>query len=148
MPRSVCRQTLALAAVLAAVGCGAGSGPVPVRGVVKLDGQPVANASVVFIPETSGGREAYGSTDANGAFRLTTTKPDDGALPGKYKVVIQPPAPAGGSTPFDEPGKAPVAVPKAPTGPRIPLKYTVAGQTPLTQDVPPSGDVLFDLQSK
>jgi hypothetical protein len=148
MRRSVCGQSLALAATLAALGCGGGSGPVPVRGVVKLDGQPVANASVVFIPETPGGREAYGSTDATGAFRLTTTKPDDGALPGKYKVVIQPPAPAGGSTPFDSTDKPPAAVPKAPPGPRIPVKYTVAGQTPLTQDVPPRGEVLFDLQSK
>ena len=72
MPRSVCRQWFTLAAVLAAAGCGGGSGPVPVRGVVKLDGQPVANAAVVFVPQTPGGREAYGSTDANGAFRLTT----------------------------------------------------------------------------
>ena len=148
MPRFVCRQSFALAAMLAASGCGGGSGPVPVRGVVKLDGQPVVNAAVIFVPQAPGGREAYGSTDANGTFRLTTTKPDDGALPGKYKVVIQPPGGAGGSTPFDEPGKAPAAVPKAAPGPRIPVKYTVPGQTPLTQDVPPSGDVLIDLQSK
>ena len=148
MPRSVCRQSLALAAVLAAAGCGGGSGPVPVRGVVKLDGQPVANAAVVFVPQTPGGREAYGSTDANGAFRLTTTKPDDGALPGKYKVVIQPAGPGGGSTPFDDTDKRPAPAPKAPPGPRIPAKYTAAGQTPLTQDVPPSGDVVFDLRSK
>jgi len=142
------RHSFALAAVLAAAGCGGGTGPVPVRGVVKLDGQPVVNASVVFIPQNPGGREAYGSTDANGAFRLTTTKPDDGALPGKYKVVIQPPAPAGGSTPFDDTDKKPAPVPKAPPGPRIPVQYTVAGQTPLMQDVPPSGEVVFDLKSK
>src|SRR5262245_47046582 len=147
MRRAVCRRLIAVAAVLAAAGCGGGSGPVPVRGVVKLDGQPVANAAVIFVPQAPGGREAYGSTDANGAFRLTTTKPDDGALPGKYKVVIQPPGRAGGSTPFDDPGKPPAAVPKAPPGRPIPAKYTVAGQTPLTQDVPPSGDVVFDLQS-
>ena len=96
MPRSACRRLIALAAVLAAAGCGRGSGPVPLRGVVKLDGQPVANAAVVFVAQTPGGRDAYGSTDANGAFRLTTTKPDDGALPGKYKVVIQPAGPGGG----------------------------------------------------
>jgi hypothetical protein len=116
--------------------------------VVKLDGQPVANAAVVFVPRTPGGREAYGSTDATGTFRLTTTKPDDGALPGKYKVVIQPPAPPGGSTPFDDPGKPPTAVPKAAPGPRIPVKYTVVGQTPLSQDVPPTTEVLFDLRSR
>ena len=148
MPRSVGRESFMLAAVLAAAGCGGGSGPVPVRGVVTLDGQPVANAAVVFVAQTPGGRDAYGSTDANGAFRLTTTKPDDGALPGKYKVVIQPAGPGGGSTPFDDTSKPPAPAPKAPLGPRIPAKYTVAGQTPLTQDVPPSGEVVFDLQSK
>src|SRR5262245_43879983 len=148
MPRSAFRQSFALAGLLVAAGCGGSSGPVPVRGVVKLDGQPIANAAVIFVPQAPGGREAYGSTDANGAFRLTTTKPDDGALPGKYKVVIQPPGPAGGSTPFDDPGKAPAAVPKTPTGPRIPVQYTVPGQTPLTQDVPPNGEVVFDLRSR
>src|SRR5262245_39909808 len=148
MPRSVGRRSVMLAALLAAAGCGGGSGPVPVRGVVKLDGQPVANAAVVFVAQTPGGRDAHGSTDANGAFRLTTTKADDGAPPGKYKAGIQPPGPGRGSTPFDDTDKRPAATPKAPPGPRIPTKYTVVGQTPLTQDVPPSGAVVFDLQSK
>jgi hypothetical protein len=147
MPRPACRLSFTLAAVLAAAGCGGGTGPVPVHGVVKLDGQPVANAAVVFVAQTPGGRDAYGSTDATGAFRLTTTKPDDGALPGTYKVVIQPAGPGGGSTPFDDTDKPPAARPKAAPGPRIPTKYTVAGQTPLTQDVPPSGAVVLDLQS-
>jgi Carboxypeptidase regulatory-like domain len=148
MPRSVCRLFVILAAVLAAAGCGGGSGTVLVRGVVKLDGQPVANASVVFVAQTPGGRDAYGSTNANGEFRLTTTNPDDGALPGKYKVVIQSAGEDGGSTPFDDTGKLPAARPKAPRGPRVPAKYTSVGQTPLTQEVPPSGEVVFDLQSK
>src|SRR5262245_18076613 len=116
MPRPICRHLVMLAAVLAAAGCGQGSGPVPVRGVVKLDGQPVANAAVVFVAQAPGGRDAYGSTDANGVFRLTTTSPDDGALRGKYKVVIQPAGPGGGSTPFDDTGKPPAARPKAPPG--------------------------------
>ena len=146
MPRPARRMSALLVAALAA-GCGGDSGPVPVRGVVKLDGQPVAGAAVTFVAQTPGGRDAYGSTNENGEFRLTTTKPDDGALPGKYKVVIQPPGEEGGSTPFDE-GKPAAARPKAPRGPRIPAKYAVAGQTPLAQDVPPNGDIVFDLQSK
>lgn len=145
MPRPVRRMSVVLVAALAA-GCGAGSGPVPVRGVVKLDGQPVAGAAVTFVAQTPGGRDAHGSTNEKGEFRLTTSKPDDGALPGTYKVVIQPPGEEGGSTPFDE-GK-PAARPKAPRGPRIPAKYSAAGQTPLTQDVPPKGEIVFELQSK
>ena len=46
MTRTLCG--FGVLAVLCA-GCGPGSGPVPVRGVVKLEGQPVANAAVVFV---------------------------------------------------------------------------------------------------
>ncbi|HJZ53606.1 MAG TPA: hypothetical protein VKE74_01525, partial [Gemmataceae bacterium] len=98
--------------------------------------------------QEAGGRDAFGSTDASGVFELTTFKPGDGALPGKYKVVIQPPGEEGGSTPFDDPDKpAPPPKPKS-TRPRVPVKYTAVGQTPLTQQVPPSGEVVFDLQTK
>ena len=112
MLRTVCRGCGVLAVVWAAAGCGGEPGPVPVRGVVKLDGQPVANAAVVFVAQAPGGRDAYGSTDAAGAFKLTTAKPT------------------------------------AAKGPRIPVKYTVAGQTPLTQEVPAKGDVAIELSSK
>jgi hypothetical protein len=134
--------------LLAAVGCGSKSGAVPVSGVVKLDGQPLTSAAVSFIAQEPGGRDAHGSTDATGAFRLTTFDPGDGALPGKYKVVIQPAGEGGGATPFDDPSKpAPRAAPKAPRGPKLPAKYTRVDQTVLTQDVPASGPVLFELQS-
>ena len=148
MGRTISRGCGLLAVLLATAGCGGGSGPVPVRGVVKLDGKPVANAAVTFVAQDPGGRDAHGSTDANGAFELSTHKPNDGALPGKYKVVITPPGEEGGSTPFDDPGKPAAAAKPKPAGPRIPQKYTLAGQTPLTQDVPPTGDVVIDLQSK
>ena len=97
MTRTVCGFGVL---VVLCAGCGHGSGPVPVRGVVKVEGQPVANAAVVFVAQDPGGRDAYGSTDANGVFRLTTTNPDDGALPGKYKVVIQPAGQGGGERQF------------------------------------------------
>lgn len=137
-----------LAVLLVVSGCGS-SGPVQVRGVVKLDGQPVANAAVIFIAQDPGCRDAYGSTNENGEFELSTTNPGDGVQKGKYKVVIQPPGEGGTYTPFDEPEKtAAPAKPKAPQRARIPEKYTVPGQTPLTQEVPPKGDVVIELQSK
>lgn len=145
MSRFVTRVCGVLALSLLA-GCGK-SGPVSVRGVVKLDGQPVAGAAVTFVAQDPGGRDASGATNEKGEFELSTTKPGDGVLPGKYKVVIQPPGEGGGSTPFDDPEK-PVAKPKAPRGPRIPVKYTNPATTPLTQDVPPNGEVVIDLQSK
>jgi hypothetical protein len=76
---------------LGGLGCQDPHRPVPVGGVVTLDGVPVAGAMVSFIREGGDGKEgrmAYGNTDANGRFRLTTLQPDDGALPGTYRVIV------------------------------------------------------------
>jgi hypothetical protein len=73
------------------LGCGGPHQPVPVEGVVTLDGEPVAGAMVNFVLEGGDGKEgrmAYGSTDENGTFRLTTVQPNDGALPGTYRVLV------------------------------------------------------------
>lgn len=72
----------------AIIGCGS-SGPemAPVTGVVTLDGAPVADAAVMFMPE-GGGRPATGVTDAEGKFALETAEPGDGALIGKHKVTV------------------------------------------------------------
>ena len=69
-------------------GCGdAGPHMAPVSGVVTLDGSPVANAAVMFVPE-GGGRPATGLTDEEGKFSLETMKPGDGALVGKHQVTV------------------------------------------------------------
>lgn len=81
------RLVAPLAVVLA--GCG-GKAVTPVQGVVALEGKPVAGATVLFMPEDDeGGRPASGYTLPDGTFRLTTYKPDDGALAGTYRVVVQ-----------------------------------------------------------
>lgn len=69
-------------------GCGPkGPAMVPVTGIVKLDGVPVAKAGVTFMP-IGGGRPATGETDQEGKFTLTTNKADDGALEGEYGVAV------------------------------------------------------------
>lgn len=73
--------------VFVAAGCGAT--PVPVKGIVTLDTKPLPNASVMFIPQEPGGKEATGYTDGSGAFELTTSRLKDGALPGLYKVTVR-----------------------------------------------------------
>ena len=75
--------------LLFVTGCGS-SDSFPVEGTVKLDGKPLAGVTVQFIAQDPGGRDANGTADAEGVFRLSTTRPGDGVLPGKYKVVIQP----------------------------------------------------------
>jgi hypothetical protein len=63
---------------------------VPVKGTVKLDGAPLADADVSFLYDGAGPQGYNGSrgkTDPNGKYELTNlNKP--GAVEGKYKVVI------------------------------------------------------------
>jgi hypothetical protein len=82
----------------ACVGCG-GKGVVPVSGRVTLvGGEPVQGATVVF--ENREKRlSSSGRTDAEGRFRLTTFKVNDGALPGDYRISIVPPSAADSSQP-------------------------------------------------
>ena len=69
-----------------AAGCGGGPKLFPVSGLVTLDGQPLADAGVLFVPVDKG-PAASGTTDAAGKFRLTTTN-RSGAIAGHYGVAI------------------------------------------------------------
>jgi hypothetical protein len=79
---------LVLFGLLTGVGCGKGK-TVKVEGVVTLDNQPVEGAMVRFVPvDPAAGQPASGITGSDGHFRLTTRSPNDGAMPGEYKVQI------------------------------------------------------------
>jgi hypothetical protein len=91
------RSTRAVVAflVFALGGCG-GGGLHPVQGkLVYEDGQPVtelAGYSVTFTSEKLG-KSAVGDIAEDGSFRLTTERPNDGALPGEYQVIVSQPHP-------------------------------------------------------
>lgn len=79
-----------LVAAALAGGCSA-TGPQPVEGmVVWEDGSPateLATAQVVLdLPAKQ--TSSRGSVKPDGSFRLTTFRPDDGALAGDYKVMV------------------------------------------------------------
>src|SRR5262249_9934025 len=78
-----------LLGALALVGVGCGSDTVKVRGPVTLDGKPLPMGTAVTFVPVDKGRSATGATQADGSFRLTTFKPEDGALPGEYKVTVR-----------------------------------------------------------
>jgi hypothetical protein len=59
----------------------------PVHGVVKYNGEPVVGADVTFTSETAN-RSAFGRTDENGVYHLTTFSGNDGAVEGKQTVLI------------------------------------------------------------
>jgi hypothetical protein len=77
--------------VLSLVGCSGEKvnrpDPVLVTGVVTHNGSPVEGANVIFQP-AGHNFAATGRTDATGTFKLTAFEPDDGAVPGEYKVAV------------------------------------------------------------
>jgi hypothetical protein len=134
--------------LLSLTGCGGSFSSV--EGTVTLDGKPLPGASVQFVPQESG-RVATAGTDSSGHFVMSTADPGDGVIPGSYKVVITPPAGVADTTQYASSDDAMNAAAKAPakkaTGPTVPAKYTRPDQTPLTQEVPVSGSLKFDIKS-
>jgi hypothetical protein len=81
-------RALLLVALLNGVGCGDSDGRklAEAGGVVKYKGQPVATATVMFIPET--GSPAMAETDDKGRFSFNTQgKPGATVGPGKITIT-------------------------------------------------------------
>jgi hypothetical protein len=162
----------ALAAILA--GC-AGSEGFPatskVTGKVTYSGAAVAGAAVSYSP-VGNGNAAAGVTDATGTYTLTTFRSGDGAVPGKYKVIISKTeqavtvetavgtaedpsaayaaAEARGADVFGTGRKGGGGAAKADTGPRelLPVKYKNVDSTDLQAEVTSAGPNNFDFDLK
>lgn len=112
----------------ALVGCASNHPPTaPVAGkVVFKNGKPLPKATVQFVPPAGvDAHAAQGTTDDDGRFHLEThfaRDVQDGAVAGKYKVVVIP----------------------YPHSVKIDVKYGSPVATPLQVDVPESG--LADLK--
>jgi hypothetical protein len=68
---------------------------VPVRCQVTLEGKPLTGVVAAFSPteRSSKAKKAYpaiGVVDADGSFRMTTFRQDDGVHPGEYVVTFTP----------------------------------------------------------
>lgn len=86
LPRAKFTTALFLMGI-ALVGC-ASSGPeiAYVSGRVTMDGKPLSNATVVFIPDN--GRPAGATTDAEGQYVLNFAEGRKGAIPGTNTIRI------------------------------------------------------------
>lgn len=99
-PSTLCAVALAITLLS---GCGSSDQKetASVQGLVTFRGEPLAGATVFFVPEK--GPRATAETDANGTFKLMTYRPGDGAVPGEFKVSVAKyvldPATAKNSTP-------------------------------------------------
>jgi hypothetical protein len=88
--KTVVSLWVALPVVTIVLGCGDSSGLArryPVSGTVNYNGKPLEGGTISFAPADGKGRAAGGAI-TEGHYSLTTQDPDDGAIPGKYKVGI------------------------------------------------------------
>ena len=150
--------------VLLTTGCSNKYKPVPVSGVVTLDGKPVEGANVFFyaVGDAKEGRQASGSTDKEGVFHLSTLGKNDGALRWDYKVVIHKYVPSRPDLKMPEFPNTPEGKAQAddwryrnfeakgiqPFKNVLPSKYGDTKTTPLSCKVEGPTEVRFDLTSK
>lgn len=79
------------AALLVSTGCGGApqlDGLENYSGVITLDGEPLAGASITLVPTTVGPRGAGAMSDDKGKFVFQTLQAGDGVAPGEYKVTV------------------------------------------------------------
>ena len=83
------------ALVVLASGCAGNKGPrlYPVKGVVRINGEPAKGVNVMFTPVAppeGGGTPLSPAavTGEDGSFRLMSFKPGDGAPAGDYQVTV------------------------------------------------------------
>lgn len=123
----ILRGLLAGCALAALCGCGDSVPLGQVRGTLTLDGRPVSNVVVVFVPDSSGEHASIrsaGQCDDQGKFTLRCDTGVAGGVVGSHRVIVEdlslanaPRAPDGTITQF--PRK------------RFPEKYSDPLQTPL-----------------
>lgn len=132
------RRALALLTVPIA-GCGAPAPLAQVEGTVRLDGQPLADVLVCYLPDPARGTtgpRSTGTTDEKGRYRLRCDDQRKGAVIGWHRVIVEDLACY--RVPRDEASPAsPAGVPS-----RVPAAYRAAADTPIRKQVKPGKQVV------
>lgn len=123
-----------------------GGNLVPVSGVIKLDGKPLAGASVTFLGASgTPGLGGSGIADEGGKFEVSHFRAGKGLEPGEYKVVVNKLVMADGS-PIPA-GTASAA--ELNTRDLVPKRYSDFSKTILLTTIKSGGDpVSFELASR
>lgn len=128
----------------------------PTSGTVEIFGAPLAGATVAFAP-LEGQPTAFGSTDADGKFVLTTYDYQDGAAAGKFKVIVTKTTSAAAKTTAegaDHEAEAVAASSHDAEGAAtdsanlVPAQYANATDSPLNAEVKSSGENVFNFDLK
>lgn len=129
MTRSIASSLVAT--FLAVGGCGGASRLGQVEGVLRLNGEPLANVQVEYWPESEG-RRSIGVTDEDGRYELTTDDQRAGAAIATHRVVLHDLNLYG--DPSEDPGKKPRPGKQVKRS-RLPAAYEQAIKTPLKKQV-------------
>jgi hypothetical protein len=132
--------TFLLSICLAAAGCGSPKTAPEVGGAVTMGGKPLVGVIVTFYPvteERDGLPFARGTTDSVGHYTLTLSNGKPGAVVGQSRVVVNWPPRDRSDTP-DKQAKRPAQL-------FIPVRYTVATETPLVFEVKTGAAQVIDL---
>jgi hypothetical protein len=139
-------RLIAVVVIAVTLSPGCGKNPhrlAPVSGKVTMNGNPLANAWVAFLPDTKPGHTASptsrGKTDAQGRYTLATWENASGAVVGTSKVRISTMESTGGSE-----GEGGIVIARE----TVPERYNA--RTELTFEVPEEGTdaANFNLKSK
>jgi hypothetical protein len=130
-------QLLALA-LAAFVGCSDGPQRMPVKGTVKLDGQPLATGSLLMTPLKKG--PVAGCDIKDGRFEMSSER---GPGPGEYRVEITAYRPTGKKV-YDSDFNASTET----LEPIVPARYNTASELTATVSAETENEFKFDLKSK
>lgn len=83
-----CTLYVVLATAIVLSGCGGNPNLFHASGTITLDGKPLENAFVTFIP-TGGGTTSYGKTDDSGHYEMQFSDVEAGAWKGQNRVEIR-----------------------------------------------------------
>jgi len=137
---SIIARSLSVAfLILTLTGCGGKGDPshVSMSGTVTLNGEPLADAQVTFIP--TGDTQGIGAgawTGPDGRYQLIDRRGQPGTQPGTYKVTISKRLmPDGSEIPADD-KKPPI---ESPARESLPPNYSDSARTELQAVVPEQG---------
>ena len=146
-------RTAAPLVLVALAGCGDEDERVrlvPVSGTITLNGKPMADATVTFLPDKANKDSTPGAdtTGPDGNYKLRF-KSRSGVAPGKYKVSVTP-SPAAATGPVPDALKDDPVMARLAAEPRAAPERKAAGtKTEFDAEVSPAGDVLdFDVKTK
>jgi hypothetical protein len=131
---------------LGACGCSSADRGGKVSGSVRLDGQPLADAEVSFVPKGQGAATNRAVTDAQGSFQVKPDKARRTLPPGTYNVFIRKYAQKDGKSPSPEERNLLLVSGKLRN--IVPERYSSIASPQLTAEIKPGDNALAPFELK